>query len=149
MHEQAVTKDKLENPCGIFGGFCNVSAFCVFGVFKIMQDIVSIWLTQIMYLIFLCIIKSPLFGGLLLLHSPYRSVWGVQEGVCLPLFIQNNLKKNIVYEQYGAITNEGPRPSIDDLELPLSDICWKEKNIFFQFKSVVTVIKIDGAQGKF
>ena len=35
--------------------------------------------------------------------------------------------------------NGGPRPSIFELELPLSDICWKEKKIS-QFKSVVTGI---------
>ena len=39
--------------------------------------------------------------------------------------------------------NGGPRPSIFELELPLSDICWKEKTIFSQYKTVVTVINID------
>ena len=38
---------------------------------------------------------------------------------------------------------QSPRPSIFELELPLSDICWKEKKIFSQYKTVVTVINID------
>ena len=45
--------------------------------------------------------------------------------------------------------NGGPRPYIFEIELTLSDICWKEKNRFSQFKSVVTVINIVVAQGKF
>ena len=45
--------------------------------------------------------------------------------------------------------NGGPRPSIFELEHPLSNICWKEKKMIYLSKSVVTVINIDVAQGKF
>ena len=59
----------------------------------------------------------------------------------LCLYIQTSNVYNLDHQCVDV--NGGPRPSIFELELPLSDICWKEKTIFSQYKTVVTVINID------
>ena len=39
---------------------------------------------------------------------------------------------------FNLVLNEGARPSVFELELPLSDICWKEKKMIFSIQDLVT-----------